>query len=41
MHSIRIDRQKRLGEEPGCGHNRFHPDIAPIVEIGEGEEVAL
>ncbi len=41
MHSIRIDRQKRLGEEPGCGHNRFHPDIAPVVEIGEGEEVAL
>ena len=41
MHSIRIDRQKRLGEEPGCGHNRFHPDIAPIVEVGEGEEVAL
>jgi len=41
MHSIRIDRQKRLGEEPGCGHNRFHPDITPIVEIGEGEEVAL
>jgi formamidase len=41
MHSIRIDREKRLGEEPGCGHNRFHPDIAPIIEIGEGEEVAL
>src|SRR5437660_419959 len=41
MHSIRIDRAKRLGEEPGCCHNRFHPDIAPIVEIDEGEEVAL
>ena len=41
MHSIRIDRGKRLGEEPGCGHNRFHPDIAPVVEVGEGEEVAL
>ena len=41
MHSIRIDRQKRLGEEAGCGHNRFHPDIAPIVEVGEGEEIAL
>jgi len=41
MHSIRIDRQKRLGEEPTCGHNRFHPDIAPVVEVGEGEEVAL
>src|SRR6201987_793552 len=41
MHSIRIDRQKRLAEGPGCGHNRYHPDIAPVVEIGEGEEVAL
>src|SRR6516162_739627 len=41
MHSIRIDRTKRLAHEPGLGHNRFHPDIAPIVEIGEGVEVAL
>jgi len=41
MHSIRIDRGKRLAEEPGCGHNRFHPDIVPVVEVGEGEEVAL
>src|SRR6266851_7097611 len=41
MHSIRIDRGKRLAAEPACGHNRFHPDIAPIVEIDEGEEVAL
>ena len=41
MHSIRIDRGKRLAEEPGCGHNRFHPDIMPVVEVGEGEEVTL
>lgn len=41
MHSIRIDRGKRLAEEPGCGHNRFHPDIVPLVEVGEDEEVAL
>jgi formamidase len=41
MYSIRIDRQKRLAEEPACGHNRFHPDIEPVVEVGEGEEVAL
>jgi formamidase len=39
--AIRIDRGKRLAEEPGTGHNRYHPDIAPIVEIGEGEEIAL
>ena len=41
MHSIRIDRGKRLADEPGCGHNRFHPDLPPVVEVGEGEEVAL
>src|SRR5262252_1172882 len=41
MHSIRIDRQRRLVHEPHLGHNRFHPDIAPVVEVGEGEEVAL
>ena len=41
MHSIRIDRAKRLAHEPGRGHNRYHPDISPIVEVGEGEEVAL
>src|ERR1700751_2207494 len=41
MQSIGIDRGKRLAHEPHLGHNRFHPDIAPIVEVGEGEEVAL
>jgi formamidase len=41
MHSIRIDRTKPLAAEPQVGHNRFHPDIAPAFEIGEGEEVAL
>ena len=41
MHAIRIDRNKPLCDEPNCGHNRYHPDIAPAVEIGEGEEIAL
>src|SRR5437764_1611635 len=41
MHAIRIDRQKPLAAEPHVGHNRYHPDIAPVVEIGEGEEIAL
>jgi len=41
MHAIRIDRGKRLCEEPNCGHNRYHPDIPPVFEIGEGEEIAL
>jgi formamidase len=41
VHSIRIDRSKPLAEESGCGHNRYHPDIAPALEVGEGEEVVL
>jgi len=41
MHAIRIDRGKPLAAEAHCGHNRWHPDIAPAFEIGEGEEIAL
>src|SRR5437588_4342880 len=41
MRAIRIDRDKRLCDEPNCGHNRYHPDIAPVVEVNEGEEIAL
>jgi formamidase len=41
MKTIAIDRSKRLGQQPETGHNRWHPDIPPIVEVEEGEEVAL
>ena len=41
MHQIRIDRRKSLAEEPHLGHNRYHPDIQPIMEVGEGEEVMI
>ncbi len=41
MHAIRIDRGKPLAAEPHLGHNRYHPDIAPVAEIGEGDEIAL
>jgi formamidase len=41
MHAIRIDRSKPLAAEAHVGHNRYHPDIAPAAEIGEGEEIAL
>jgi formamidase len=39
--AITIDRRKPLADEPQTGHNRWHPDIAPIVEVGEGEDVTL
>jgi formamidase len=41
MHAIRIDRTKPLAAEAKTGHNRYHPDIAPILEVSEGEEVRL
>jgi formamidase len=41
MHAIRIDRSKRLREDSSHGHNRYHPDIAAVLEVGEGEEVVL
>ncbi len=41
MQSILIDRQKSLAAEPHLGHNRYHPDIPPVAEVGEGEEIAL
>ena len=41
MRSIRIDRGKPAAAEPHLGHNRYHPDIPPAAEIGEGEEIAL
>jgi formamidase len=41
MHAVRINRAKRLADEPHSGHNRYHPDIPPVFEVGEGEEVTL
>src|ERR1041385_1231671 len=41
MKTIAIDRTRRLREEPHTGHNRWHPDIAPILELEPGEELAL
>ena len=41
MKSIEIDRSKRLKDDPGKGHNRWHPGITPIIEVEPGEEVSL
>ena len=41
MQSIEIDRSKRLKDEPQKGHNRWHYDLTPVVEVEEGEEVVL
>jgi formamidase len=41
MKSVEIDRTRRLKDQPATGHNRFHPDIPPIIVVEEGEEVVL
>lgn len=41
MKSVAINRAKRLKEEPEKGHNRWHPDLPPILEVAPGEEVLL
>ena len=41
MKSIEIDRSKQLRDQPETGHNRWHPDIPPLLEVDEGEEVVL
>ena len=41
MKSIELDYSKRCADEPEKGHNRWHPDIPPAVEVDQGEEVVL
>ena len=41
MHEVRIDRTKTLGADPGTGHNRWHPDIPPLICCDPGDEVIL
>ena len=38
---VTIDRSKHLDQEPQTGHNRWHPDLVPTVEVDAGETVAL
>jgi formamidase len=38
---VRIDRGQTLLEEPGTGHNRWHPDIPPVLRCEPGDEVVL
>ena len=38
---VTIDRAKRLKEQPETGHNRWHPDISPIVEVEQHENIVI
>src|SRR5436305_502732 len=39
--TVTINRGKHLDQEPRTGHNRWHPDIEPILEVEPGEQVVL
>jgi len=41
VHEIRIDRNKTLADEPCTGHNRWHPDIPPVLKVAPGDKVVL
>ena len=41
MKSIELDYTKQCADEPEKGHNRWHPDIPPAVEVDPGEEVVI
>lgn len=41
MKSIELDYSKTCADEPTKGHNRWHPDIPPALEVAPGEEVVL
>lgn len=41
LHEIRIEAARPLAAEPHSGHNRWHPDIPPVITVGAGDEVIL
>jgi formamidase len=38
---IAIDRSLHLNQQPQTGHNRWHPDVQPILEVEPGDQVVL
>jgi formamidase len=40
-HEVRVDFARSLAEQPETGHNRWHPDIPPVVTCEPGDEVVL
>ncbi|HEX2282862.1 MAG TPA: acetamidase/formamidase family protein [Thermomicrobiales bacterium] len=40
-HLISIDPWKPLADQPEVGHNRWHEDIPPVVEVDPGDRVVI
>ena len=41
MKSVKVDYSKRCAGEPHLAHNRWHPDIPPVVGVEPGEELEM
>ncbi|HJU09991.1 MAG TPA: acetamidase/formamidase family protein, partial [Candidatus Binataceae bacterium] len=41
VREVRLDKNKRLALQAAKGHNRWHPDIPPVLRIDPGDEVVL
>jgi formamidase len=38
---IPYDGSRGLREQPGVGHNRWHPEVEPVARVRAGEEITL
>jgi formamidase len=41
VHRVSVDRSRTLAQQPNIGHNRWHPDIPPVVHAEPGDRVIL
>jgi formamidase len=41
FHRLSIDLAKPLAEQPGVGHNRWHPAIEPRLHVNPGDRVTI
>lgn len=40
-HEIQLDRTRPLAGQDGKGHNRWHPDLEPVLTVAPGESVRI
>ena len=40
-HLVSVDRAIPLAERPSEGHNRWHPDITPMIHVQNGDEAEI
>src|SRR5215510_7356731 len=41
VQRISVDRSRPLAAQPQVGHNRWHPDIPPVLRVNPGERVVV